>query len=119
MARARKASGGKIRPHRKKRKYEIKKFLKEVKLGERKIKRLRVRGGNTKVVLLQDNVANVCKDGKVKKVKILDVLATPSNPLLARSKLLMKGAIIKTELGKAKITNRPGQEGFINAVLIE
>ena len=31
----------------------------------------------------------------------------------------MKGAIIETSAGKARITNRPSQEGQINAVLIE
>jgi len=116
----RKPSGGKKRPHRKKKKWEIRRFLKQVKLGERKIKKLRIRGGNKKVVLLQADYANVVgKDKKVKKVKILNVLETPSNRFLARSKVLVKGAIIQTEIGKAKITNRPGQEGVINAVLIE
>ncbi len=115
----RKPSGGKKRPHRKKRKSEIKKFIKQVKLGERKIKILKTLGGKQKVVLLQDNFANIVVDGNIKKVKIIDVLETPSNRFLARAKVLVKGAIIQTELGKAKITNRPGQEGIVNAVLIE
>ncbi len=114
-----KITGGRKKPHRKKRKFEIKKFIKDVKLGERKTKKIRMRGGKYKVVLLQDNYANVSKDGKVERVKILDVLETPSNKFLARQKIMTKGAIIKTEKGKAKITNRPGQEGQINAVLIE
>ncbi|MEM1577729.1 MAG: 30S ribosomal protein S8e [Candidatus Pacearchaeota archaeon] len=115
-----KITGGKLRKHRKKRKREIKKFLKKVKLGERKIKKLRALGGNQKVVLLQDNYVNVKdKDGKIKKVKILDVLETPANKFFTRAKILTKGTIIKTEIGKAKITNRPGQEGMINAILIE
>jgi small subunit ribosomal protein S8e len=114
-----KITGGKRRPYRKKKKFEIKKFLKEVKLGERKIKKIRTRGGNYKVVLLQDNYANVNIKGKTERVKILDVLETPSNKFLARAKIMTKGAIIKTEKGKAKITNRPSQEGQINAVLIE
>ncbi|MEM2932629.1 MAG: 30S ribosomal protein S8e [Candidatus Pacearchaeota archaeon] len=115
----RKPSGGRKRAYRKKKKFEIKKFLKEIKLGERKAKIIRMRGGNYKVALLRESWANVAKDGKVQKVKILDVLETPANRLLARSQLLMKGAIIKTELGKARITSRPGQDGVVNAVLIE
>jgi len=115
-----KSSGGKKRPNRKKIKTEIKKFLKQVKLGERKIKKLRVRSAISKVMLLRDNFANVVtENGKVKKAKILDVLETPSDRFLARAKILVKGTIIQTELGKAKITNRPGQEGLINAMLIE
>jgi len=31
---------------------------------------------------------------------------------------MTKGTIIKTDKGAARITNRPGQEGCINAVLI-
>jgi len=35
-----------------------------------------------------------------------------------RRSILTKGAIIKTEIGDARITNRPGQDGIINAVLL-
>ena len=35
-----------------------------------------------------------------------------------RRNILTKGAIIKTELGDARITNRPGQDGVINAILL-
>jgi ribosomal protein S8E len=31
----------------------------------------------------------------------------------------MKGAIITTSLGRAKITNRPTQEGHVNAILLK
>ena len=43
----------------------------------------------------------------------VDVLA------VVRRNILTKGAIIETDAGKAKITNRPGQEGTVNAVLVE
>ncbi|HJJ40868.1 MAG TPA: 30S ribosomal protein S8e, partial [Methanocorpusculum sp.] len=33
--------------------------------------------------------------------------------------LMTKGAVISTDLGKARIVSRPGQDGVINAVLIE
>jgi len=36
-----------------------------------------------------------------------------------RRKIITKGAIIKTELGLAKVTSRPSQDGVVNAVLIE
>ena len=32
---------------------------------------------------------------------------------------MTNGAVIKTELGNARITSRPGQEPIVNAVLIE
>ena len=42
----------------------------------------------------------------------------PNNKFLVRNNVLMKGVVIDTELGKAKIKNRPSQEGSINAVLM-
>ena len=54
-----------------------------------------------------------------KKSKIKNVAETPSDRFLAKQNILVKGAIIDTEIGKARITNRPGQEGFINAVILD
>jgi small subunit ribosomal protein S8e len=115
----RKPSGGRKRSYRKKKKFEIKRFLKQVRLGEQKVKVLRVRGGNRKAVLLRDNFANVAVGNSIKRVKILNVVETPSNRFFAKSNIITKGTVIDTELGRAKVTNRPGQEGMINAVLIE
>jgi small subunit ribosomal protein S8e len=56
---------------------------------------------------------------KTKKAKITNVLETPSNRFLARQNILEKGSIIETDLGKARITNRPSQEPNIQAVLVE
>ncbi len=81
---------------------------------------MKVRGGNKKTVLLMSDVANVRdKTGKTKKVKITNVAETPSNRFLSRQNILVKSAIIETELGKARITNRPSQEGNVQAVLVE
>lgn len=117
-----KITGGRKKTYRKKKKFEIKKFIKQVKLGERRAKVLRVKGGKKKCVLLRENFANVVikkgNEQQVKRVKILNVLETPSNPFLAKSNIITKGTIIQTEIGKAKVTNRPSQEGVINAVLI-
>lgn len=114
-----KITGGRYHAYRKRKKYAIAGIPRVVKLRERKMKLLRGLGGNKKNVLLSGNVANITAKGKTKKVKILNVLETPSNKFLARQNILVKGAIIETEIGKARITNRPSQEGSINAVLIE
>ncbi|MGC8851015.1 MAG: 30S ribosomal protein S8e, partial [Candidatus Micrarchaeia archaeon] len=37
----------------------------------------------------------------------------------SRENIVTKGAIIETELGKAKVTSRPGQHGIVNAVLLK
>ncbi len=71
-----------------------------------------------KLVSFSNNIANVMAKGKSKKSAIKNVLETPSNTFLARQNILVKGAIIETELGKAKITNRPSQEGNVQAELL-
>jgi small subunit ribosomal protein S8e len=120
MGYGRKITGGKYKKFLKKKKYSAAGIPRVVKLKERKKKTLRVNGGNKKTVLLSENFANVFdpKTKKSKKVKVVNVLETPSNRFLARQNILIKSAIIETELGKAKITNRPSQEGMIQAILI-
>lgn len=117
----RKPSGGLYRPHRKKRKYEMGRPQTETQIGDRKIKIERVRGGNYKVKLVRDRYANVYvpKEGKVVRVEIKNVVENPAHVHYARRNVITKGAIIETEIGLAKVTNRPSQEGVINAVLIE
>ena len=118
MNQGRKVSGGKYHALRKKRLYERQSQERHVVLGETKSKQMRVQGGNIKTVMLKSNKVNVSSNGKVKPATIINVEVTPQNLFFARQNRLMKGAIIETSLGKARITNRPSQEGTINAVLI-
>jgi small subunit ribosomal protein S8e len=117
----RKISGGKYKKFRKKKLYELPGKPRPVRLGTEKRKMLKGRSGILKSVLLTAEKAYVLdkKTGKIKAAKIKTVLETPSNQFLARANLLMKGAIIDTDAGKARITNRPGQEGKIQAVLVD
>lgn len=115
----RKASGGRYIKPKKKKLTGRQNQARVVKVGDRKTKVLRGRGGTKKLVAFQENSANVLKAGKSQKSVIKTVLETPSNTFLARQNILVKGAIIETELGRAKITNRPSQEGNVQAVLIE
>jgi len=121
MGYGRKITGGKYHKFSKKKKHALPGIERKVKLSEKKAKKLRVKGGNLKNVLLQDEFANVFDPNtkKSKKVKITNVLETPANRFLARQNILIRSAIIETELGKAKITNRPSQEGSVQAVLIK
>jgi len=119
MKQGRKASGGKYKKARKKKLYEKKGQVRVVKLGEKKTKHLKTSGGKRKLVSLSANTINILHNGKSKKVKISNVLETPSNRFLARQNILVKGAIVETELGKAKITNRPSQEGQVQGILIK
>lgn len=119
MKKGRKISGGKYNKSRKKKLYEKKGQKKNVKLGNEKKKTKRIRGGNKKTFFLLAKFINVKGEDKNKKVEIKNVLETPSNRFLARQKVITKGTIIETELGKVKITNRPSQEGVINGILVK
>ena len=120
MKHGRKISGGKYHLSRKKKKYEADSQTNFVKLGKER-KKVRInRGGEVRTVLLSTDIANlVIKSGKSEKVKIKNVLETPSNKFLARQNILMKNALIDTDKGKARITNRPSQEGNVQARLVE
>jgi small subunit ribosomal protein S8e len=89
-------------------------------IGEARSRIIRTYGGNDKVRALRANFANVTNpaNGETKKVKIEKVEANVANPNYVRRNLLTKGAVIKTEIGKARITSRPGQDGIINALLL-
>ena len=102
----RKITSGRYHKQRKKQLHEKQGQTRPVILGETKTKTLRVRGGNTKTVLLNTNKANILIEGKTKKAEIKNVLETPQNRFLARQNRLLKSAVIETSEGKAKITNR-------------
>ncbi len=118
---ARRFTGGRYKKFRKKRLFEKAGQPRQVRLGKEKKKELRSRGGKIKTILLATDKANVLdiKTGKCKTAAIKNVIETPANKFLARTKVLIKGAIIETDFGKARITNRPSQEACVNAVLIE
>jgi small subunit ribosomal protein S8e len=116
----RKRSGGRLKPARKKRKYEIGAELQYTMVGKQRKKFARTRGDNQKVRVLGADKACIFnpKTKETKQHKILSVIENPSNPHYVQRNILTKGAIIQTEIGKARVTSRPGQHGTINAVLI-
>ena len=116
-----KPSGGRIWASRNKRKREMGREFIEPKIGKTKCIRMRTFGGGEKMNLLHTDIANVMdpKTGRAKKAKIINVVQNPADMHFVRRNILTKGAIIDTELGKAKVTNRPGQVGTVDAVLIE
>lgn len=119
MNKGRKITGGKYHAFRKTKLFERAGENRIVTLGDTKRKNIRVQGGNQKAVLLKADRVNVVTKGKAAEAEIINVEETSQNRFFARQNRLMKGAIIATSLGKARITNRPTQEGCVNAVLIE
>ncbi|MBI5253197.1 MAG: 30S ribosomal protein S8e [Euryarchaeota archaeon] len=117
----RKKTGGRYRAHRKKRKFEMGREHTEVAVGKRSAVQIRVRGGDYKTRLLIAESANVVnpKTKETKTAKILGVIENSANPHFVRRNIITKGAIINTEIGKARVTSRPGQDGSVSAVLVE
>ena len=114
-------TGGRYAPLRGKRRTEIGRAPAETHIGEDRRRAIRTFGGNEKVRALRATYANVANraTGSAQRVKIETVEQNTANPNYVRRNLLTKGAIIRTELGPARILSRPGQDGAINAILIE
>jgi small subunit ribosomal protein S8e len=119
----RKPSGGRLIPAHKKRKFEIGRETQPATIGEPKRKSVRTRGGHNRVRIIMGNVVVVTdpKTGKARKADIVPpgVVTNPANPHYVRRNIITKGAIVKTSLGLARITSRPGQDGTLNGVLTE
>lgn len=117
----RKPTGGKKRPYRKRRRYERGGDPVMTVVGERRLREERARGGGIKYALASDLYANVTDpDTKTaKKARILRVVSNPASRDLERRGVITRGAVIETELGRARVTSRPGQNGVINAVLLK
>jgi small subunit ribosomal protein S8e len=90
------------------------------KLEPLKTRTIKGRGSTSKLKALSVDVANVYdpKTKTYKKAKVLTVVESPSNTNYVRRNIITKGTVVQTELGNAKITNRPSQEGCVNAVLV-
>lgn len=116
---ARKVTGGLLKRMRKKKRYQRGRDFVPAHIGAVKLKILRARGGNRKFMLVSSNVANISAAGKTQKTKILGVVQNPADSQFVRRNIITKGAIIQTELGKARVTSRPGQDGVVNAVMVE
>ncbi len=88
--------------------------------AEKEVRELhRGKGATKKVKLKTIMYANVVQqDGKSKKVKVQNVLESPDNRHYTSENVITKGAVIETELGKAKVTSRPSQHGVLNAVAL-
>jgi len=116
----RKYTGGRLIQARGKRKYELGGEQANTHLGETIKKTVKTLGGQLKVRLLRVQTATVIDPSTKtsKTVKIETVTGNPANKNYIRRNIMTKGSIIKTEIGSARITNRPGQEGSINAILI-
>lgn len=116
----RKQTGALYKDYRKKRQYELGREPSFTKLSKKRVQVIRAMGNNRKYRMLSADTANLFdpKTKSFKQVKIKTITDNPANRHFIRRNIMTKGSVIDTELGKARITSRPGQDGSINAVLI-
>ncbi|KAG0629656.1 hypothetical protein M758_1G119700 [Ceratodon purpureus] len=96
----RRATGGKKKSWRKKRKYELGRQGAMTKLSSNKtVRRIRVRGGNSKFRALRLDTGNFSwgSEAVTRKSRILDVVYNASNNELVRTQTLVKNAIIQVD----------------------
>ena len=93
----RRATGGRMPVHKKKRAFEKGRPAANTKLmNEKRIRFVRTRGGNTKVRALRLNEGNFSlgSESCTKKAKILDIVYNASNNELVRTKTIVKNSIV-------------------------
>jgi len=115
----RRRTGGRRRPKRGKRKHELGRTPAETEVGEPRIRTIDSRGNVQKRRALAVDTASVADGGETVEAEIEDVIENPANPNYVRRNIVTKGAVIETSEGRARVTSRPGQNGQVNAVLID
>lgn len=115
----RKATGGRFRKNRKSRKYDAGGEFTATTLGEHEVRKQDARGNTKKNRVKRTQQVSLSVDGEAKQVDIEAVLENPANPDYVRRDILTKGTRIETGEGTAVVTSRPGQDGTVNAVLVD
>ena len=92
----RRKTGGRMSSHKKKRAYEQGRPPANTKLGLKKIRKIRIRGGKHKLRALALNAGNYNwqSEGVTLKTKILNVVYNASNNDLVRTNTLVKNTIV-------------------------
>ncbi len=116
----RKRTGGRLRPIRKKRRFEIGRELQHATIGTGTVKRYRVRGANRKLRILTTQTINVYDPAtkKTQPAKVVTVRENPANPNYVQRNVITKGALLETDLGLVQVRSRPGQDGVLNGVRV-
>jgi len=117
----RKPSGGRYTSCYPKRLHQKGSLPTHTRVGEQDARTSKTKGGGSKTRLLLADKVNLF-DPSTRKHSIetiKTVVENPANRHYVRRNIMTLGSIIETSKGKARVTNRPGQEGVVNAVLIK
>jgi small subunit ribosomal protein S8e len=117
----RKSSGGRYTACHPKRLAQKGSLPTHTKVGEQVTKTSKTKGGGVKTRLLFADKVNLFDPATRKYTieSIKTVAENPANRHFVRRNIITKGSVIETSKGKARVTNRPGQEGVVSAVLIK
>ena len=115
----RKSTGSRYKKMSKKHKCERGRDFVPATIGASKVVKNRTRGGGQKLVVYKTESVNVMSKGKAQKAKLVSVSENTADPHYVRRNVVTKGAVVETDIGKVRITSRPGQDGVLNGVLVE
>ena len=114
-----KVTGGVVHQYRKKKRFQRGSISLLTVVGKDKKFVKRGKGGVKKLKLANAEFVNVSDGKKTKKVKIMGVLENPASPNYVRRGIITKGTIVKTDIGKVRITSRPSQNGVVSGIVVE
>ncbi|MCI4353057.1 MAG: 30S ribosomal protein S8e [Thermoplasmata archaeon] len=116
----RKPTGGRLRPFRKKRRFEIAREFQFATIGSGYVKKYRVRGANRKLRVMTAYAINVYDPAtkKMQVAKVLTVRENKANPNYVQRNIITRGAVVETDLGLVEVRSRPGQDGVLNGIRV-
>lgn len=95
----RRATGGRMPVHQKKRKFEMGRQPSQTKLGAKRVRPIRTRGGNYKFRALRIDAGNFSwgSESVSRKTRVLDVVYNSTNNELVRTKTIVKNCIVSID----------------------
>ena len=118
----RKSTGGRLKQARSKRRTEISSENQFAYLGEedqRKNYRKTARSQTVRLLSAHEINVNDPKEGKTVRATINTVLENDADPNYVRRNIVTKGAVVDTDIGRVRVTSRPGMHGVVSGVLLE
>merc|ERR1712046_65080 len=100
----RRKTGGKLTPWRMKRKFELGRQPSETKIGHKRVRSVRTRGGNTKYRALRLDAGNMswASESVTRKCRLLNVSYNSTNNELVRTNTLVKSGIVQIDAAPFK-----------------
>merc|ERR1739841_176350 len=100
----RRKTGGKLTPWRMKRKFELGRQPAETKIGHKRVRTVRTRGGNAKYRALRLDAGNFswASESMTRKTRLLNVVYNSTNNELVRTNTLVKSGIVQIDAAPFK-----------------